>query len=157
MSWSPPVPSELFASLPRGWSGHVKSDLHHAISLAAMALTVARSRIATRRCELHVQLGRINSVSDKGVEFGGPIHHRWIGSFRRQTRALNSMDQYRYDGTRATTKMRTWMESSGGTGSPRHGRRGQMVSIIATARGRSRFFATPVARQARLRVGEETS
>jgi transposase InsO family protein len=35
--------------LPRGWSKHVKSSLLHAISLASMALTIARSRCARSR------------------------------------------------------------------------------------------------------------
>jgi hypothetical protein len=37
------------AALPKGWTNHVKSALLHAISLAIMALTVARSRAASSR------------------------------------------------------------------------------------------------------------
>lgn len=37
------------APLPKGWTRRVKSALLHAISLAAMALTVARTRAATSR------------------------------------------------------------------------------------------------------------
>jgi len=55
------MPSERSDALPRGWSKHVKSGLMHAISLAAMALTVARGRIATRRCGLLVELDRANT------------------------------------------------------------------------------------------------
>jgi transposase-like protein len=38
------MPSQRFTRLPRGWPSHIKSGLIHAISLAGMALTVARSR-----------------------------------------------------------------------------------------------------------------
>ena len=55
------MPSHYSAPLPRGWSKHVKSGLLHAISLAAMALTVARSRIVARRCDLVVELDRANT------------------------------------------------------------------------------------------------
>ena len=39
--------------LPKGWSDHLKSSLLHAISLAAMALTVARSRAPGARGQTH--------------------------------------------------------------------------------------------------------
>ena len=46
------MPSQRAAPLlPRGWSKHVKSGLLHAISLAALALTVARSRYARSRLQ----------------------------------------------------------------------------------------------------------
>jgi transposase InsO family protein len=38
------MPSQATVPLPRGWSRHVKSSLLHSISLASMALTVARAR-----------------------------------------------------------------------------------------------------------------
>jgi hypothetical protein len=41
--------SQRPAPLPRGWVKHIKTGLLHAISLAAMALTIARSRGATPR------------------------------------------------------------------------------------------------------------
>ena len=45
--------------LPRGWSNHVKSSLLHAISLAAMALTLARSR--RTRSRLQTELDRADT------------------------------------------------------------------------------------------------
>ena len=39
--------------LPRGWTHHVKSAVLHAVSLAAAALTLARSRAATSRVARH--------------------------------------------------------------------------------------------------------
>jgi transposase-like protein len=42
--------------LPRGWKKHIKSSVLHAISLATAALTIARSRGATR--SLHAELER---------------------------------------------------------------------------------------------------
>jgi hypothetical protein len=50
--------SERSIPLPRGWSKHVKSGLLHAISLAAMALTIARSR--GTRYRLQGELDRAN-------------------------------------------------------------------------------------------------
>ena len=44
ISWSPSMPSQRSAPLPRGWPNHVKSGLLHAISLAAMVLKVAWDR-----------------------------------------------------------------------------------------------------------------
>jgi transposase InsO family protein len=44
------------APLPQGWKNHIKSSLLHAISLATAALTVARSRSATR--DLRAELER---------------------------------------------------------------------------------------------------
>ncbi len=38
------MPSQRSAPLPRGWSKHIKTGLLHAISLATVALTIARSR-----------------------------------------------------------------------------------------------------------------
>jgi len=55
------MPSHYSAPLPRDWSKHVKSGLLQGISLAAMALTVARSRIVTKRCDLQVELDRANT------------------------------------------------------------------------------------------------
>jgi len=49
------MPSQRSAPLPRGWSKHVKSGLLHAISLAAMALTVARSRYARWRLQAELE------------------------------------------------------------------------------------------------------
>jgi hypothetical protein len=40
------MPSRRSTPLPRGWLNHIKSGLLHSISLAAMALTIARSRSA---------------------------------------------------------------------------------------------------------------
>ena len=45
------MPSECTVPLPRGWSKHVRSSLLHAISLAAMALTMARSRRTRTRLQ----------------------------------------------------------------------------------------------------------
>jgi len=45
------MPSQRSVPLPRGWSKHVKSSLLHAISLASVALTVARSRHARSRLQ----------------------------------------------------------------------------------------------------------
>jgi hypothetical protein len=59
ISWSPIMPSQRFLRLPRGWPNHIKSCLLYAISLAAMALTVARSR-STRNC-LQAELDRANN------------------------------------------------------------------------------------------------
>ena len=50
------------APLLRCWSKHVKSGLLHAISLAAMALTIARSRRA--RSRLQTELDRANGEID---------------------------------------------------------------------------------------------
>jgi transposase InsO family protein len=56
------MPSQRSAPLPKGWSKHVKSGLLHAISLAAVALTVARSRIVSRRrCDVQLELDRANT------------------------------------------------------------------------------------------------
>jgi transposase-like protein len=41
--------------LPRGWSKHVKSGFLHAVSLASMALTIARSRHARSRLESELE------------------------------------------------------------------------------------------------------
>jgi putative transposase len=51
--------SQRFTPLPRGWPNHIKSSLLHAISLAAMALTVARSRCT--RNYLQAELDRANN------------------------------------------------------------------------------------------------
>ncbi len=40
---------ELDVPLPRGWTGHVKSAVLHAVSLAATALTLARGRASSSR------------------------------------------------------------------------------------------------------------
>jgi len=53
------MPSQRFTRLPRGWPNHIKSGLLHAISLAGMALTVARSR-CTRNC-LQAELDRADN------------------------------------------------------------------------------------------------
>jgi putative transposase len=53
------MPSQRSVPLPRGWSKHVKSSLLHAISLAAMALTVAGGRHA--RARLQTELDRANT------------------------------------------------------------------------------------------------
>jgi predicted RNA polymerase sigma factor len=50
--------SDRSIPLPRGWSKHVKSGLLHAISLAVMALTIARSRAP--RYRLQGELDRAN-------------------------------------------------------------------------------------------------
>jgi hypothetical protein len=50
--------------LPKGWSEYLKSSLLHAISLTAMALTVARGRAAETRGKTHrlqTELERANS------------------------------------------------------------------------------------------------
>ena len=47
------------APLPMGWPNHIKSGLLHAISLAAIALTIARSRGIG--CRLQAELDRANS------------------------------------------------------------------------------------------------
>ena len=52
------MPSERAVALPGGWAHHVKSGLLHAISLAAMALTVARSRHT--QSQLQAELNRAN-------------------------------------------------------------------------------------------------
>ena len=52
------MPSRRSAPRPRGWSKHAKSGLLHAIFLAAMALTVGRSRYA--RSRLQGELERAN-------------------------------------------------------------------------------------------------
>ena len=52
------MPSERAVALPGGWAHHVKSGLLHAISLAAMALTVARSRHT--QSQLQAELDRAN-------------------------------------------------------------------------------------------------
>ena len=52
------MPSERSVPLPRGWPKHIKSGLLHAISLAAMALIVARSRYT--RSRLQTELDRAN-------------------------------------------------------------------------------------------------
>ena len=62
------MPSQRSAPLPRGWSKHVKSGLLHAISLAAMALTVARSRYA--RSRLQARLGPDRQVDRPRKEVG---------------------------------------------------------------------------------------
>jgi transposase InsO family protein len=49
------MPSEHSIPLPGGWAKHVKASLLHAISLAAMALTVARSRRARSRLETELE------------------------------------------------------------------------------------------------------
>jgi len=53
------MPSERPVPLPRGWTKHVKSSLLHAISLAAMALTIARSR--RTRTRLQTELDRADT------------------------------------------------------------------------------------------------
>ena len=53
------MPSERSVPLPRGWSKQVKSSLLHAISLAAMALTVVRSR--RTRTRLQTELDRADT------------------------------------------------------------------------------------------------
>ena len=50
--------SQRSVPLPSRWAHHVKSGLLHAISLAAMALTVARSRHT--RSRLQIDLDRAN-------------------------------------------------------------------------------------------------
>jgi len=52
------MPSQRSIPLPRGWSKHIKFGLLHAISLAAMALTVARGRHT--RSPLRTELERAN-------------------------------------------------------------------------------------------------
>ena len=52
------MPSERAVALPGGWAHHVKSGLLHAISLAARALTVARSRHT--QSQLQAELNRAN-------------------------------------------------------------------------------------------------
>jgi transposase InsO family protein len=49
------MPSDHSIPLPRGWARHVKSSLLHAISLAAMALAVARDRHARSRLETELE------------------------------------------------------------------------------------------------------
>jgi hypothetical protein len=49
------MPSKCSAPLPRGWSMHVKSSLLHAVSLASMALTIARSRRARSRLQTELE------------------------------------------------------------------------------------------------------
>ena len=56
------MPSERAVALPGGWAHHVKSGLLHAISLAAMALTVARSRHTGSR--LQTELDRVYWSTD---------------------------------------------------------------------------------------------
>jgi hypothetical protein len=51
--------SQRFTPLARGWPNHIRSSLLHAISLAAMALTVARSRCT--RNYLQAELDRANN------------------------------------------------------------------------------------------------
>lgn len=53
------MPSRHAVALPRSWPEHVKSGLLHAISLAAMALTVARSRHTPSR--LQTELDRADN------------------------------------------------------------------------------------------------
>ncbi len=53
------MPSQRSTPLPRGWPNHIKSGLLHAISLAAMALTVARSRCT--RNGLQAELDRADN------------------------------------------------------------------------------------------------
>jgi len=52
------MPSQRAVPLPSGWVHHVKSGLLHAISLAAMALTIARSR--RPHSQLETELDRAN-------------------------------------------------------------------------------------------------
>lgn len=52
------MPSRRTVALPGGWTDHVKSGLLYAISLAAMALTVARSQHT--RSRLQTDLDRAN-------------------------------------------------------------------------------------------------
>ncbi len=56
------MPFEHSVPLPSGWTHHVKSGLLHAIPLAAMALTVARSRHT--RSRLQTELDRANGEID---------------------------------------------------------------------------------------------
>jgi transposase InsO family protein len=51
--------------LPRGWTKHVKSALLHAISLASMALTVARSRRAGDRVQLERAINEIALLKEE--------------------------------------------------------------------------------------------
>ena len=49
------MPSERSVPLPQGWAKHIKASLLQAISLAAMALTVARSRRVRSRLEIELE------------------------------------------------------------------------------------------------------
>jgi len=49
------MPSERSVPPPRGWARHVKASLLHAISLASMALTIARSRRARSRLQTELE------------------------------------------------------------------------------------------------------
>jgi hypothetical protein len=51
--------------LPRGWTKHVKSALLHAISLASMALTVARSRRSGDRVQLKRVINEIALLKEE--------------------------------------------------------------------------------------------
>jgi len=52
--------SQRAVPLPKGWTEHVKSALLQAISFAAMALTIARSRAATSRSRQHRLQAELN-------------------------------------------------------------------------------------------------
>ena len=52
------MPFQRSVPLPKGWPEHIKSALLHAISLAAAALTVARSQ--QPRSRLRTELDRAN-------------------------------------------------------------------------------------------------
>jgi hypothetical protein len=56
--------------LPKGWGKRVKSSLLHAISLAAMALTVARSRAAGSRGKTHRLQAELDRSGTNTLERG---------------------------------------------------------------------------------------
>ena len=72
--------SQQAPRLPKGCTKHIKSALLHAISLATMALTVARSRAATsraRRHRLQAQLDRAHTEIALLKEELGIKDSRW--------------------------------------------------------------------------------
>ena len=75
------------APLPRGWKRHIKSSLLHAISLATVALTIARSRGATHG--LRAELERATNESAL-VQISEPVNRfpDFVRYLVRQLKAL---------------------------------------------------------------------
>ena len=66
------MPSQASVPLPRGWSRHVKSSLLHSISLASMALTVARGSHSRSRLQTELERARGEiALLNGAVEYSG--------------------------------------------------------------------------------------
>ena len=67
--------------LPRSWSNHIKSGLLHAISLAAMALIVARSRSTGYRLQSELdrtkgEIALLNVIGRFKTSQSGSVQNR---------------------------------------------------------------------------------